>query len=161
MNGLGAVEQRFLDEQRARADDVVTAARQEAYQLLKNAQADAAAMTASAAREGELSADADTNREWTAARRRARANVLTARREIYEDLVARCATSIRTDDRYAEAQRVISHESLKRLGPGAQVAIDEDTVTVTRKQRRIRWSLESAVSAALSQLGAELEAIYR
>jgi len=160
MKGLELVEQRFLDDQRARAEAVIASAREEARQRMKKAQADAAALTKSAAREGALSADADRNREWTAARRQARASVLAARREIYDEVVAFCMTGIRADPRYEELQRLISHESLKRLGPGAQVVIDGDTVAATRKHRRIRWSLESAVSLALSRLGAELEAIY-
>lgn len=155
------MERRFLDEQRARAEAVVAAAREEARGLIRKAEADAATMTQSAAREGERSADADTNREWTAARRRARASVLAARREIYEELVAHCVTGIRADPRYPDLQCVIGEAALKRLGPGARVVIGADTVTATRKHRRIRWSLENAVSAGMNRLGKELEATYR
>lgn len=161
MNGLEAVRARHLADQRLKAESIVASAREAAAKMLAQAKVEANAATATAQREGEQSADLDTGREWTAARRRARAIVLSAQRDVYDESRRMCAEAVRVSPRYPTLQRVVADRARRRLGPGADVVVDGDTVVVTRKHRSVRWTLADAVEEALRRLGGEVEALWR
>jgi vacuolar-type H+-ATPase subunit E/Vma4 len=161
MKGLEPVRAQHVAEQRARAEAIIASARATSRQMIAQAQADAQTMTAAARQEGQRSAELDTHRDWTAARRRARSIALSARREVYDELRALCADSIRADARYPDLQRAVADEAQKRLGPGSDVAIHGDFVTAVRRQRRIQWALDSTVDQSLRRFGGEVEALWR
>lgn len=161
MNGLEAVRARHLAEQRLRAESIVASAREAAAQMLARAHSEVTAATESAEREGEQSAELDTGREWTAARRRARSIVLAAQRDAYDQLRLMCADAVRLNSRYPDLQRVVADHARRCLGPGSEVVVDGDTVVATRKHRRVRWTVLDTVNESLLRLGDEVEAVWR
>ncbi|HET9781121.1 MAG TPA: hypothetical protein VFR33_05015 [Candidatus Dormibacteraeota bacterium] len=161
MNGLDAVREHHLAAQRARAKAIVTSGRESARQMLAQAESDSRTATESAEREGEASADLDTNREWTAARRRARGIVLAAQRAVYEELSTACADAITTDSRYPALQRRVADAARAQLGPGADVYPRAAEVIATRKQRSVRWTLAEEIAEELFRLHGDVEALWR
>ena len=160
MTGLEAVRAHQLAEQRLKAESIVAAAREAAARMLAQAGAEAIAMTETAQREGEQSAELDTGHEWTAARRHARGIVLSAQRDVYDELRLACAEAVRMDSRYPDLQRVVIDRARRLLGPGADVVVDGDTLIVTRKHRRVHWTLPDTIDERLQQLGGEIEALW-
>lgn len=161
MKGLEAVRARHLAEQRSRAESIVASAREAATKMLAQAEVEAAAETETAQREGEQSADLDTGRDWTGARRHARGIVLSAQRDVYGELRLMCADAVRRNPRFAELQLAVADRALRRLGPGAGVVVEGDTVVVARKHRRVRWAVTDTVDESLQRLGDEVAALWR
>ncbi|MGZ6256709.1 MAG: hypothetical protein ACXWMB_06805, partial [Candidatus Limnocylindria bacterium] len=124
----------------------------------------AAALVESAQKEGEAAADVDTNREWTTARRRARGLILSAQREMNEELRAAVARAARADPRYPALLERLARDGQRQLGPGAEVELDRDGeggVRVMRKGRRIDWSLAAIVAGGLDRLGPRVTELWR
>lgn len=160
MKGLEPVAKHHLETQRSRAAAIVAAARDTASTTLATAEREAAAIVDAAKEEGLTSAELDTNREWTAGRRRARGLVLEAQRAMYEELRRRCVGAIRTDARYAALVERVAGGARRRLGPGAEVAVDADSIVAGRKGRHVRWTLLEAVDEVLAAMPLEVEALW-
>ena len=161
MTGLQAVREAHLAAARVHADELLAHARDVAQGILVGAQAEAADLTKQAEEEGQASADQDTGRDWTAARRRARAIRLAAQRGAYEALRARAAHAVEADPRMDALLRNVADAARMRLGPGASVALEPGAVVASRRTTHVRWTVEDSIDAALERLGPQLEELWR
>lgn len=161
MKGLDPVRAHHLAGARSHADAIVRDARAQADQIIAKSTADANALTDQAEHEGQASADLDTNRSWIAARRRARGILLAAQREAYDELRNSVAGAVQSDARYASLLQHFANLASRRLGPGAEVRVDQDAVLGTRKERHVRWSLQDFVDESLSLIGPDVEELWR
>jgi len=161
VKGLDSVRANHLETARARAEAIVRDARAQADQMLTSSTADAKALTERAEQEGDASADLDTNRGWTAARRRARGILLAAQRDLYDELRGAIAAAVQSDARYPSFLQQLADEARRRLGPGAEVGVAGSEVNGTRKERHVRWSLQDLIDESLGRLGPEVEELWR
>jgi vacuolar-type H+-ATPase subunit E/Vma4 len=161
MTGLESLREHHLADARAQAASRVAEARAASQAMLEKAKADAAALTRQAEEEGQTSAEQDTGRDWIAARRRARAIRLAAQRSVYENLRAEAARAVESEPRCADLLRSVADAARLRLGPGAVVSVDRRGVRAARKATHVRWTIEEAVDGALSQLGPQVEELWR
>jgi vacuolar-type H+-ATPase subunit E/Vma4 len=161
VKGLDPVRAIHLEGAHARAEAIVRDARAEAGQIIARSTADADALTEQAEREGESSADLDTNRGWTAARRRARGILLAAQKDVYDELRSAVAGAIQSDARYESFLLRLADEARRRLGPGAEVHVDGSEVRGTRQKRHVRWSLQDLIDDSLGRLGSDVEELWR
>jgi vacuolar-type H+-ATPase subunit E/Vma4 len=164
VTGLEAVREHYLAEARARAGRILEDSRLQAREIVARGASGAAAVTEGARHEGEAAARLDTDRAWTAARRRARSLILSAQREAYDELRARLALAIRRDVRYPRLLERLGHAAQRQLGPGAIVETDRDGdhgVVATRRDRRVGWSLSDVVAAGLDELGPSVAELWR
>ncbi len=161
MKGLEALRETHLAAARAHAGELIAHARDVAQGILERAQADAAELTRNAEQEGQVSAEQDTGRDWTAARRRARAIRLAAQRGVYESVRLRAVHGVEADSRTDALLRRVADAARMRLGPGALVTIEPGTVSASRRTMHVRWTVEDAVDASLARLGPELEELWR
>jgi vacuolar-type H+-ATPase subunit E/Vma4 len=164
MTGLESVREHHLAAAREQAESIVRGARAQAQEITASGAAAVAALVEHARREGEAAADLDTNREWITARRRARGLVLSAQREMYEELRGAVASAARADPRYPALLERLARAGQRQLGPGAEVGLDRDGeggVRVSRKGRRIEWSLAAIVGGGLDRLGPRVTELWR
>lgn len=161
MTGLEAVREHYLAEARTQAAEVMAHARDMARDILDKARADAAELTRHAEEEGQASAEQDTGRDWTAARRRARAIHLAAQRSVYDDLRTQCARALALDPRTTVLLHRIGDAARMRLGPGATITLGVSSVDASRKAHHVRWTVEEAVDDSLHRLGPEVEELWR
>lgn len=160
MKGLDAVRETHLAAARAHAGELVAHARDVARGILEAAQAEAAELTRNAEAEGQVSAEQDTGRDWTAARRRARGIRLAAQRGAYESLRTRAVQAVEADPRTDPLLRRVADAARMRLGPGASVSVERGTVNASRRATHVRWTVEDAVDASLAGLGPQLEELW-
>lgn len=164
MNGLEAVREHHLAAARGEAESILRGARAQAQEITASGAAAAAALLESARKEGEAAADVDTNREWVTARRRARGLILSAQREMFEELRDSVARAVRADPRYPALLERLARDGQRQLGPGAEVELHrdgEDGVRVTRKGRWIDWSVAAIVARGLDRLGPQVTELWR
>ncbi len=161
MKGLDPVRANHLESARSRAEAMVRDARAQAEQIIARATADARALTEQAEQEGEASADLDTSRGWTGARRRARGILLAAQRDVYDELRNAVDGAVQSDTRYPSFLQRLADEARRRLGPGAEVRVDRNLVLGKRKERHVRWSLQDIIDESLSRLGPDVEELWR
>lgn len=161
MKGLEAVREAHLAAARVHAGELLAHAHDVAQGILVAAQGEAAGLTRQAEQQGQASAEQDTGRDWTAARRRARAIRLAAQRGAYEALRARTVRAVEADPRMGGLLRRVADAARMRLGPGAAVAFEPGAVVATRRDTYVRWTVEDAVDASLERLGPELEELWR
>lgn len=161
MKGLDPVRANHLESSRARAEAIVRDARAQADQIIARSSADARAMTEQAEHEGEASADLDTDRSWTAARRRARSILLAAQRDVYDELRSAVGRAVQSDAGYPSFLGRLADEASRRLGPGAEVRIDGNEVLGTRKERHVRWTLQDMIDESVGRLGPDIEELWR
>lgn len=160
MNGLEPLLAHRVAAARAQADEVIRSAREAAQRRRDAASAEVDELVKTAEREGEASADMDTDRSWTAARRRARAIVLAAERAAYDELRGSVMAAVRADARYPDLVGRIVDGARRRLGPGADVSVDGGVVTASRRQRHVRWSLADTIETSL-QHRSDVEELWR
>ncbi len=164
MTRLEAVQRHHLAAAHARADAILRDARAQAQQIAAKSEADARELVEQAEKEGEEAAELDTSREWTSARRRARSVILAAQSEAYQDLRTAVAAAVRSDSRYPSLLGWLADAAHRKLGPGAEVAVDaggKRGVMATRKDRLVDWSLEKIVDESVSRLGPSVEELWR
>jgi hypothetical protein len=164
VKGLESVREHHLAAARARAESTLGEARSRAHDLATSGAAAVAALVEHAQKEGAAAADIDTNREWIAARRRARGLILTAQREMYDELRDAVARGARADPRYPALLERLARAGQRQFGPGADVELDRDGeggVRITRKGRRIDWSLAAIVGGGLDSLGPRITELWR
>jgi vacuolar-type H+-ATPase subunit E/Vma4 len=164
MTGLEAVRRHHLAAAHVRADAILRDARAQAQQIAAKSDADARALIEQAEKEGEEAAELDTSLEWTSARRRARGVILAAQNEAYQDLRAAVTAAVSCDSRYPSLLGCLADAARRKLGPGAEVAVDaggDRGVTATRKDRRVDWSLEKIVDESVYRLGPSIEELWR
>lgn len=161
MNGLEPLLAHRLAEARAQAEEVVQLAREAAQRRRDAARAEVDELVKTAEHEGDASADMDTDRSWTVARRRARAIVLAAERAAYEELRGSVMAAVQADARYPGLLGRIVDDAHRRLGPGADVSVDGSVVTGSRRQRHVRWSLADTIETSLQHRAADVEELWR
>jgi membrane protein involved in colicin uptake len=161
MTGLDPVRARRLDEARRQAERTIAQAREESSRLRAAAESEAASLMATAREEGDAAADSDTVRDWTAARRRARAIVLAAQKAAYQGLVDEAAAAARSDMRFGDLLERLQDDVMRALGPGARIATSGDEVIGVRLAREVRWSLREAVETLIGGGSVDYEALWR
>lgn len=151
---------------RARADAARLLAEvdQEGAAIIARAQAEADAIRAEARAQGEADAVGVLVTERARARRQARATLLAAQRETYDELCARVTRglpALRSDPAYA-AWRDRSHEDVRALlGPDAVVSEHpEGGVLGEVAGRRIACTLAGLADRALDALGSDVEGLW-
>lgn len=163
---VGAVRAALLEHARAAGDDVVRRARQEADDLIARAQSEAQQVSDRAAVEGEADAAAALATEQARARRRARGVVLAAQAEAYATLREQVRQQVRAlaDDPHWPRWRA----ALERLARGALEADGDavveplpDGVRVTSGSRSLTVTLSDLADAAVDELGADVEGLWR
>lgn len=161
MKGLDAVRARRLEVAHARATQVEHDAREESARLRSAALSEAEKLTWEAQLDGEASAEVETGRDWTAARRQARAIVLAAQKAAYDRLIADATAAVTADSRYPLLERHTVEGARRQLGPGADVQIDGSRIVATRRQRQVTWSVGEAVQQALASGVVDAEELWR
>jgi vacuolar-type H+-ATPase subunit E/Vma4 len=161
VTGLEAVRKRRLEEARRDAERVLAEAREESNRLRAAADSDAQALISTARRQGDAAADADTLRDWTSARRHARAIVLAEQKAAYRKLVDDAADAVRSDPRFAQFVGQVVDGAKQVLGPGAQVTAAGDEVVARRAGREVRWTLSEAVQLAIDSGAIDFEELWR
>lgn len=136
-------------------------AREESNRLRAAADSDAQASITNAQRQGDAAADADTLRDWTSARRHARAIVLAEQKAAYQRLVDEAADAVRSDPRFTQLVGRIVEDARRVLGPGARVTASGDQVVGARLGREVRWTLLEAVETAIDSGAIDFEALWR
>jgi hypothetical protein len=109
-------------------------------------------------REGEATAAA----ERVSGRRRARAVVLAARRDAYEEFVRRVrdrARRLREEDGPAQGRLVDLAEC--ELGPGGTMRVEDGAVVAEAGTTRLVWSLDELAARAVVDLGSDVEELWR
>lgn len=164
MKGLEAVRRHQLAAAHAQAEAILRDARAQAQQIGAKAADDARELIGHAESEGDSTAELDTSRKWTAAKRRARGLILAAQREVYDDLRAAVSAAIRLDSRYPALLEQLAASAHRELGPGAKVSINSvgtGQVTASRKHRHVEWSLDQIVQDGIERLGPGIEELWR
>ena len=143
-----------LREAHGRRDEKLAAARATADELLATARA-----------EGESEALTALSLQAAQSRREARLTVLTAQRELYEEVRARCRTAaselVAAPD-YQRLRRALVETARRRLGPDA-VVTDSPAggIEAVAGHRRIDLSLPVLADRALERSAGEVESLWR
>jgi hypothetical protein len=161
MNGLDAVRARRLEVASREAATLLARASEESRSKRAAAQMEADGLVRAAESEGEHAADADTRRDWTAARRRARAAVLAAERAAYDQLIATATAATTADPRFPALRGRVAAQARRRLGPGTEVSADGDVIVATRRGRHVRWSAGAVIEELVGLGQVELEDLWR
>jgi len=145
-----------LAEADSRAAAALAATRERGDELVRRARADGAAAAAIAGAHDEAQA-----------RRTARALVLAAERELYEELCRRAdeeVFALRDGDAYRTLLEELSATARRQLGAGARLDVDPDGLGGVRGSsngRSVDYTLPSIVDRALERLGARTEELWR
>ena len=139
----------------------------QAEQRLAEARAEAEANVARARAtgeaEGRIAAARDTARRGAAARMA----VLSARREVYEELCARAHESVlalRTDPEYPDLLERLAEAARQALGSDAEVDLDPPGVggaSARAGTRSIDFTLPSLTNRCIADLGPRLQRLWR
>ena len=160
--GLGPVADSLLREARRDAERTRTEASAEADALIRRARDEAARIVAEARGAGRSEAAAAANEERVRARRTARAIVLAARRETYEELcrkirsavAALCAENPATTERL----RLLARE---RAGTDARITTAAGGgVVAVAPGLRVDCSVPALADHAVELLGTEVERLW-
>ena len=156
----------LLEESTAEADRVLARADELAEAKLAEAEEQGRALVEQARREGLAAAAIVGAHEEAGARRRARAVVLGARRELYEELGRRArveAHGLRRDPGYAALLDRLSAAARAQLGPEAVLEVDPPEaggVRAASGARHVDYTLDALVDRALAGLGSGLERLW-
>ncbi|GAB3979438.1 hypothetical protein GCM10029978_074820 [Actinoallomurus acanthiterrae] len=159
--GTSPVRWFLLRKSRQEAERVRAAAATDVDTQLARARAEADAILADARAAGAEEGTALGTADLAGARRRARAIVLGARREAYEELVRRArvaASALRDDPVLMGHLRTVARDL---AGPGAQVTEHADGGFVAvGPGTRVDCSLPALADRAVDALGAEVERLW-
>jgi vacuolar-type H+-ATPase subunit E/Vma4 len=163
---LEAVGAAMLADARADAERIVADARREAEQRVADARREAATIVEDAERDGERDASARLARERARVRRDARAVLLAAQRQVYDDLVERAHAGVRAlarRDDYRTLIARLSAQATSQLGPDAVVTVDPDGepgLTAAAGSRRVDYRLTTLADQAIRRLGPTLAKLW-
>jgi vacuolar-type H+-ATPase subunit E/Vma4 len=156
----------LLGEARAEAQRLLAAADERAATGLVEAEKEGKALVERSRAEGEAAAAMAGAREQAQARRLARALLLAARREVYEELVARsraAAEALRDDPVYESLLDRWSAAAREQLGDDAVLALDPPStggVLASSGSRHVDYTLHALVDRCLDRLGGELGRLW-
>lgn len=161
---LGPVRQALLDDARRYAEVMVADADAAAAALADDTAAQARALRESARALGEADAEATVRAERAGARRRARALLLHAQQDVYDELRRRAlqqAASVRDDAAYPQAVERLTTRARAVLGPAATV-IEHPSggVVAEAGSRRLSLTIEGLVDEAIGTLGDRLQGLW-
>ncbi|MEU4293130.1 V-type ATP synthase subunit E family protein [Kribbella sp. NPDC026596] len=149
---------------RADAAEVLRNARQRKDELLADARRTAEEMLATARADGEAEATAVVNARLAQSRRDGRRSMLTAQRDLYEELRWRCraeAAALAESPGYEELRRHLAERALAQLGSDATVADSVDGgVLASAGDRRLDLTLPTLAERALERSGAEVAELW-
>lgn len=155
----------LLDRARAEAQSVLDAARREAGDRRAAARAEAGAVLRRAVADCDAAAGAARARRRLRARRQARAIVLRARRDAYEELrtgAQAAVADLRVQPGYAQLRERLAAAARDQLGADAELTEPAGGGVVARAgERLVDYSLPAMVERCLANLGPELEELWR
>lgn len=162
---LEPVRASLLEQARAEAAARVDAARREADERRSSARAEADGLLRRVLGEREEATAAARSRSLLRARREARAIVLHARRDAYEELRAAAlaaAADLRARPDYPRLRDRLAAAARERLGPDAEVTEPEGGGVLARAgERLVDCSLPVLVQRRLADLGPDLEDLWK
>lgn len=161
---LGPVRDALLDAAEADVRDIDDAARRDAGAVVGAAKDRAAAILRDARAEGEDEAAAAVAARLADARRAARAVVLAAQSDLYEELTNQAvsaAVALRDSPGYAPLRDALAGRARVALGPDAVIEEGSDGgVVATEGSRRLDLSLSALALRELDQLGPEVSRLW-
>lgn len=164
---LGPLREAALEQARADAGATLADADRRAAETLTAAEQQGTALVQQARADGTAAAEIEGAHEEAQARRTARALVLAAERELYDELCRRAdeeAFALRGSDAYRALLEELSAAARRQLGSGARLDVDPDGVGGVRGSsngRSVDYTLHSVVDRALDRLGARTEELWR
>jgi hypothetical protein len=164
---LGPLRDATLAQARADADAMLADAGRRAEARIAAARKEGAALVRQARVDGAAAAAIEGAHDEAAARRTARALVLAAERELYDELCRRAdddAYALRGTNGYAALLEQLSDAARRQLGDGARLDVDPEGLGGVRGSsngRSVDYTLSTLVDRALDRLGARTEALWR
>ena len=161
-DGLAVVGAALLARARRDAEDVAAEARAGADVTVARAREEADEIVAAARAQGAADAAAALSGERSRTLREARARVLRAEREAYDELRRRTVADVTAllDRVGPEVQARLAREVAERLGAGAEVRPGARGPTAVAGQRRLTLEPERLVDRAVEGLGPELAGLW-
>ncbi|UZG55245.1 hypothetical protein [Rhodococcus opacus] len=161
---LAPVRQTLLARARADADHTLAEADADAAAILARARSDADAIRAEARAQGESDAAAVLATHRARIRRRARAVVLAAQREAYDELrsrVVQAVVALRDDPAYGPWRDHLADHARAVLGADAVVSEPPDGgVCAETTGRRALYTLAGLAGSVLEALGSDVEGLW-
>ena len=161
---LAPVREELLARARAEAGRVVAEADADAEATLAAAQRDADAIRAAARAEGESDAAALLAAERARVRRQARAVILAAQREAYDELrsqVVQALSALRDDPGYGPWRDRLAERAREVLGAESVVSEPpEGGVLAERNGRRALYTLVGLADHVIETMGADVEGLW-
>lgn len=162
---LTPVRETLLARARADADRMLAEAEAEAAEIIARAQVEADRIRAEARTQGEADAARVLVSDRARARRQARAVVLVAQRDVYDELrtqVRRELPALRADPAYGSWCDRLRKQVHAVLGADAAVAEDPDGGVVGEMAgRRAGSTLVGLADQALDKLGSDVEGLWQ
>jgi vacuolar-type H+-ATPase subunit E/Vma4 len=156
----------LLERAGTEAGERLAAADSRAEQLLTDAEERGAALVERARAEGTAAAHLAGAYEEAQARRRAHMLVLTAKRDLYDELCREAriaAEALRHDSRYPALLDRLVAQARAQLGNDATLEIDPPDgggVRASKGPRHVDYTLEALVERCLGQLGERLNRLW-
>jgi vacuolar-type H+-ATPase subunit E/Vma4 len=164
---LAAVEDSALTAAHAEANGIRSAARDQAEQLIDEAQAEAAALLARWRATAEQLADVEERRRLAEARTQARANVLAAQRSVRTEAIAAAhaaAQGLAGNPRYQRLLDRLSQDARSRLsgdGPVEVAASPGGGFVARAGTRQIDYSVHTQVERCIQGMAHDLERLWQ
>jgi vacuolar-type H+-ATPase subunit E/Vma4 len=164
--GLDPVRDALLADAQAAADRVARDAEERASDQVAQAHREIEARVARARTEGETAAELETISALAEARRRARALVLEAQRDVHDGVRRQAEAAVqelRSTPRYGALLDRLSARAQEVLGPGAQIERDppEGGVVACAGNRRLVYTLPALVERCLAEHAHEIDRLWR
>jgi vacuolar-type H+-ATPase subunit E/Vma4 len=156
----------FLDDVRADADRELAEADRQVAAMRAEAEERGRALVEEARREGIAAAGIVGRQDRAAARRRARAVVLTAKRELYEELCRQAKAAVRSlrdDPGYPALLERLAATVRAQLGEDAVVEVDPPGPGGVRGSsggRHVDYTLDALAERCRERLGGGLERLW-
>jgi hypothetical protein len=162
---LGPLRDALLEDARAKAAAELAEAAGRATRQREAAESEGAAVVERARAEGAAAADAENAAQQALARRQARALVLAARNDVYEELRRRARTAahdLRGTPDYRALQERLAATARSQLGADARLELDPPGggVVATSGTRRVDYSLDALVERCIELLGSRAERLW-
>jgi vacuolar-type H+-ATPase subunit E/Vma4 len=163
---LGSARDALLADAHARADEIVARAEAEVAQQTEPARREAEAILAAARAEGEAEGRREAAREEAAEHAAARATVLGAQRESYDQLCLRvraAALALRGERDYQRLLERLSAAARRELGDDAELEVDPPELGGVRGKagtRAIDYTLVAIAERCVDGLGPRLAALW-
>jgi hypothetical protein len=157
IDALEPVRAELLRQARDEAAQRVREAAAAAEESVRQAEAEAARILAEARAEGAADAAAAAAAQQARSRRTARAAVLAARSEAYDELVRRSADALRDEP----VERLVALAAALLGEPARVVPAEGGGVVATAGDRRVDLSLRALAERATQLLGPDAEGLWR